>query len=57
MDTSVDKLRKRYANIKTSWWKIDDRIRSGSGLAPEDEPTWYTVVNDYLSESIAGFKF
>ena len=57
MDTSVDKLRKRYANIKTSWWKIDDRIRSGSGLAPEDEPTWYTVVNDFLSESNAGFKF
>ena len=53
LDTSVDKLRKRYANIKSSWRKIDDRIRSGSGLAPEDEPTWYTMVNDFLSESNA----
>ena len=49
LDTSIDKLRKRYANIKTSWRKIDDRIRSGSGLAPENEPSWYSLVNDFLA--------
>ncbi len=53
LDTSVEKLRKRYANIKTSWRKIDDRIRSGSGLAPENEPAWYREVNDFLSEANA----
>ena len=51
LDTSVEKLRKRYANIKTQWRKIDDRIRSGSGLAPENEPEWYRLVNDFLTES------
>ena len=53
LDTSVEKLRKRYANIKTLWRKIDDRIRSGSGLAPENEPDWYRQVNDFLSEANA----
>ena len=53
MDTSVEKLRKKYANIKNEWRKIDNRIKSGSGLAPEDEPDWYKLVNPFFTESNA----
>ena len=32
LDTSEDKLRKKYANLKASWNKISDRAKNGSGL-------------------------
>ena len=34
LDTSVLKLRKKYANLKTEWRKISDRAKTGSGFEP-----------------------
>ena len=51
MDTSVDKLRKRYANLKTEWRCITDRVKTGSGLSPVNEPNWYCIINEIWSET------
>ena len=32
LDTSVLKLRKKYANLKTEWRKISDRAKTGSSI-------------------------
>ena len=53
LDTSVLKLRKKYANLKTEWRKISDRAKTGSGLAPEKEPKWYNHINEIFSETNA----
>ena len=31
---SIEKLRKKYTNLKVEWRKISDRAKLGSGLAP-----------------------
>ena len=35
IDTSVEKLRRKYANLKTEWRKLRDRVKLGSGLSPK----------------------
>ena len=34
LDTSEDKLREKYANLKASWNKISDRSKNGRRLTP-----------------------
>ena len=53
LDTGIDKLRKKYANLKTGWRKITDRAKSGSGLSPKNEPKWYYILNEIFSETNA----
>ena len=45
LDTSVEKVRKSYTNLKTEWWRISERSKNGSGLAPEYELRWYQHIN------------
>ena len=38
LDTSIPKLRRKYANLKVEWRALTDRCKNGSGLSPEMEP-------------------
>ena len=51
LDTSEDKLRKKYANLKASWNKISDRAKNGSGLSPIREPNWFHILNEIFAEN------
>ena len=53
LDTSVEKLRKRYANLKTEWRRISERAKTGSGLSPEKEPKWFFIINEIFAETNA----
>ena len=37
--------------LKKEWIQISNRIKNGSGLAPEKEPTWYKHMNPVFSET------
>ena len=32
LGTSIEKQRRKYANLKTEWRKLRDRVKNGSGL-------------------------
>ena len=51
LDTSIDKIRRKYSTMKTEWRKLSERAKLGSGLAPEKEPKWYQLVNVVFSET------
>ena len=51
IDTSIEKLRRKYANLKTEWRRIRDRVKNGSGLSPKNEPLWYNYLNPIFSET------
>ena len=42
LDTSVDKLRIKYRNLKTSWSKENNRIKKKTG---KKNPKWYRYHN------------
>ena len=46
-----DKLRKKYANLKTSWNKISDRAKNRSDLSPIREPNWFHILNEIYAEN------
>ena len=50
LDTSLEKLRRKYTTLKAEWCKISDRCKNGSGLALEKEPSWYKILNPIFSE-------
>ena len=50
LDTSIDKLRRKYTSLKSEWRRIEDKIKTGSGLKPAHQPKWYTALNGALSE-------
>ena len=50
LDTSLEKLRRKYTTLKAEWRKISDRCKNGSGLALEKEPSWYKILNPIFSE-------
>ena len=50
LDTSLEKLRRKYTTLKAEWRKISDRCKNGSGLAPEKEPSWYKILKPIFSE-------
>ena len=41
MDTSIERLRNKYKDLKQEWSKIITGIKSGIGLSPEKEPVWF----------------
>ena len=51
LDTSEDKLRKKYANLKASWNKISDRAKNRSGLSPIKEPRWFHISSRSFVEN------
>ena len=51
LNTSVEKLRRKYANLKTKWKDQQDQAKRGSGLASEDEPGWYQHLNPIFSDT------
>ena len=51
-----DKLRKKYANLKTSWNKISDRAKNGSDLSPIREPNWFHILNEIFAENNVEFN-
>ena len=53
LDTSVEKLRKKYTNLKGEFGKITNRIKTGSGLAASKEPKWYSILNKVFAERYA----
>ena len=50
LDTSEDKLKKKYANLKASWNKISDRAKNESGLPPIREPNWVHILDEIFAE-------
>ena len=50
LDTSLEKLRRKYTTLKVEWCKISGRCKNGSGLAPEKEPSWHKTLNPIFSE-------
>ena len=50
LDTSLEKLRRKYTTLKVKWRKISDRCKNGSSLALEKEPSWYKILNPIFSE-------
>ena len=53
LDTSVEKLRKKYTNLKGEFGKITNRIKTGSGVAASKEPKWYSILNEVFAERYA----
>lgn len=51
IDTSIDKLRVKYKSLKQEWGKLTDRIKNGSGLAPDKEPRWFKHLNPVFAEA------
>ena len=51
LDTSVNKLRRKYASLKAEWQKILDRAERRSGLAPEKEQKWCKILNPVFTET------
>ena len=52
LNTSVNKLRRKYTSLKPEWRKILDRAKRRSGLALEKEPKWYKILNPVSTETI-----
>ena len=50
LDTSILRLRRKYAPIKAEWRKLDDIVKKGSGLLPKREPKWYKILNPIFTE-------
>ena len=50
LDTSLEKLRRKYTTLKVKWRKISDSCKNGSSLALEKEPSWYKILNSIFSE-------
>ena len=50
LDTSIPKLRRKYANLKVEWRRLTDRWKNGSGLSPE-ELKWFCILNEVFSET------
>ena len=53
---TIDQLRRKYKWLKQEWRKINNKIRSGSGLAEKDtnSPEWYSLLNPILTEAVDG---
>ena len=51
LDTSIPKLRRKYANLKVEWRRLTDRCKNGSGLSPEKELKWFCILNEVFSET------
>ena len=51
LDTSVNKLRRKYTSLKAERGKISDRAKRGCGLALEKEPKWYKILNPVFTET------
>ena len=51
VDSSMEKLRRKYTNLKQKWREISDRIKHGSGLNPNKEPGWYKYLNPIFSKT------
>ena len=49
----MDKLRKKYKNLKSEWNSITNRAKQGSGLTPVAEPPWFAHINGIFSETNA----
>ena len=44
-ETSIKKLRIKFKFFKQEWSKIQNRIKNGSGLAPEKDQHWRKYLN------------
>ena len=55
-DFTIDQLRRKYKWLKQEWRKINNKIRSGSGLAAKDtnSPEWYSLLDPILTEAVDG---
>ena len=51
LDTSIERLRKKYKALKQKWSKIITRMKSGSGLSPEKEPVWFKHLDPVFCET------
>ena len=51
LDTSVNKLRRKYTSLKAEWRRISDKAKSRCGLAPGKEPKWYKILNPVFTET------
>ena len=52
LDTSINKLRRKYTSLKAEWRRILDKAKRGCGLAPAKEPKWYKILNPVFTETI-----
>ena len=50
LDTSLEKLHKKYTALEAEWREISNKCEKGTGLATEKEPTWYKILNPIFSE-------
>lgn len=53
LDTSIQKLRRKYLTLKADWRKINDTVKKGSGVSPKKETEWYKIMNPIFSETNA----
>ena len=51
LDSSIPKLRRKYATLKVEWHTLTDRCKNGSGLSPEKEPKWFCILNEVSLET------
>ena len=54
LDTPIEKLRRKYANLKKEWRKLKERLENGSGLSPKNESLWYKYLYLMCSETNEG---
>ena len=51
LDTSVNKLRRKYTSLNAEWWRISNKAKRGYGLAPGKERKWYKILNPVFTET------
>lgn len=45
IDTSIEKLRKKYSNLKSEWRRRSEIAKSTGGLDLDREPRWFQILN------------
>ena len=46
------KLREKYTNLKSECWRITDKVKSGSGLAPVKDSKCFAHLNEILPKQM-----
>ena len=45
IDTSVEKLRKKYSNLKSEWRRRSELAKTMGGIDLDKEPRWFSILN------------
>ena len=47
----IDVEKNKFKWLKDQWRRCTDRIKTGSGKSPIQEPEWYRIINPFFSDT------